>query len=160
VTERLASLFIEENLRDREILALGTDQFLDAQVEDARRRLIEIGNTLAERRAAGNDALPDTAVIKLEYDTMSTVFKDLLTKREAAKTAANLERRQIGEQFRLLDPARLPERPFMPNRLFMMLVGAIAGLCLGLTMMLSGWGRRSRRPQETVTVGDTSPLQS
>src|SRR5499426_1305377 len=41
VTERLASLFIEENFRDREVLAEGTNQFLEAQLEDARRRLIE-----------------------------------------------------------------------------------------------------------------------
>ena len=41
VTERLASLFIEENLRDREVLAEGTNQFLEAQLEDARRRLVE-----------------------------------------------------------------------------------------------------------------------
>ena len=37
VTDRLASLFIEENLRDREVLAEGTNQFLEAQLEDARR---------------------------------------------------------------------------------------------------------------------------
>ena len=29
VTERLASLFIDENLRDREVLAEGTNQFLE-----------------------------------------------------------------------------------------------------------------------------------
>ena len=34
------------------------------------------------------------------------------TKREDSKLAANLERRQIGEQFKILDPASLPERPF------------------------------------------------
>ena len=33
VTERLASLFIEENLRDREVLAEDTNQFLDSQLE-------------------------------------------------------------------------------------------------------------------------------
>ena len=48
VTERLASLFIEENLRDREVLAEGTNQFLEAQLEDARRRLIE-----TEKKARG-----------------------------------------------------------------------------------------------------------
>src|SRR5499426_9752 len=41
VTERLASLFIEENLRDREVLAEDTNQFLEAQLEDARHRLLE-----------------------------------------------------------------------------------------------------------------------
>jgi uncharacterized protein involved in exopolysaccharide biosynthesis len=153
VTERLASLFIEENLRDREVLAEGTNQFLKSQIEDARTRLIELGKTLSELRVAGNDTLPDAVVTKLEYDTMSAVFKDLLTKRAAVTIAANLERRQIGEQFKLLDPARLPERSFKPNRRFMTLVGAIAGLCLGLGMMLSGWGRPSGRRQEAVTVG-------
>ena len=41
VTERLASLFVEENLRDREVLAEGANQFLDSQLDDARRRLQE-----------------------------------------------------------------------------------------------------------------------
>src|SRR5262245_53715959 len=41
VTERLASLFIEENLRDRTALAEGTNQFLEAQLSEARNRLIE-----------------------------------------------------------------------------------------------------------------------
>ena len=41
VTERLASLFIEESLRDRAALAEGTNQFLEAQLLDARNRLIE-----------------------------------------------------------------------------------------------------------------------
>src|SRR5262245_16869631 len=40
VTERLASMFIEENLRDRIVLADGTSQFLESQLEDARQRLI------------------------------------------------------------------------------------------------------------------------
>ena len=41
VTERLSSLFIEENLRDREVLAEATNDFLETQLADARRRLIE-----------------------------------------------------------------------------------------------------------------------
>src|SRR4029453_13681092 len=40
VTERLASLFIEENLRDRAVLAEDSYQFLDSQLNDARRRLV------------------------------------------------------------------------------------------------------------------------
>ena len=41
VTERLASLFVEDNLRDREVLTEGTNQFLESQLDDARRRLLE-----------------------------------------------------------------------------------------------------------------------
>ena len=40
VTERLASLFIDESLRDREVLAEGTNQFLSTQLDEARRQLV------------------------------------------------------------------------------------------------------------------------
>ena len=40
VTERLASLYIDESLKDREVLAEGTNQFLETQLQDARQRLI------------------------------------------------------------------------------------------------------------------------
>ena len=40
VAERLGSLFIDENLRDREALAEETSQFLEGQLEDARQRLL------------------------------------------------------------------------------------------------------------------------
>ena len=54
--------------------------------------------------------------------------------------AANLERRQIGEQFRILDPASLPEKPFnQMQRLAFMASGAAVGLVLGLAVIV---GRR------------------
>src|SRR5215471_10752794 len=37
-TEQLASLFIEESIRDRENVAEDTNQFLEAQLSDAKRR--------------------------------------------------------------------------------------------------------------------------
>src|SRR5215813_5175202 len=59
VTERLASLFIEENLRDREVLAEGTNQFLEAQLEDARRRLIETEHKVEEYKKQYDGELPE-----------------------------------------------------------------------------------------------------
>ncbi len=311
VTERLASLFIEENLRDREVLAEGTNQFLEAQLEDARRRLVEtehkveeykkqydgqlpeqreanmqglhntemqlqalvealnrdrdrklvvergiadmeaadattlppapvlasakdadglpIGATAAQQLEAAQAALqqmqmqkkdthPDVqrqkrliadlqkkadaealarpvsapaspaellrknrlaearaelqkldkqiadrtdAEQKLrasmgiyqkrieeapardaelteltrDYRTLQTMYTSLLAKKEDSKVAANLERRQIGEQFKILDPARLPERPSSPNRRQLQLVAI--GLAVGLGMSLA-----------------------
>ena len=46
-----------------------------------------------------------------------------------------LERRQIGEQFNLLDAARLPERPFSPNRILISLFGILGGLAVGLGLI-------------------------
>ena len=47
-----------------------------------------------------------------DYSTMQAAYTNLLVKREDAMLAANLERRQIGEQFKLLDTASMPERPY------------------------------------------------
>ena len=46
--------------------------------------------------------------------------------------AVNLERKQEGEQFVVLDPANLPDRPSYPNRPLFALGGLGGGLGLGL----------------------------
>jgi polysaccharide chain length determinant protein (PEP-CTERM system associated) len=70
-----------------------------------------------------------------DYGTLQTAYMSLLTKREDSKIAANLERRQIGEQFKILDPASLPEKPFnQTQRIGLIASGAVAGLGLGLLL--------------------------
>ena len=70
-----------------------------------------------------------------DYATLDSAYKSLLAKREDSKVAANLERRQIGEQFKVLDPARVPERPFSPNRLRINLMVSLAGLAFGIGLV-------------------------
>ncbi len=67
-----------------------------------------------------------------DYATLQASYQDLLSKRESSVVAANLERRQIGEQFRVIDPARAPEIPISPNRLMINAIGAALGLLFGL----------------------------
>jgi polysaccharide chain length determinant protein (PEP-CTERM system associated) len=70
-----------------------------------------------------------------DYTTLQTMYTNLLAKKEDSKIAANLERRQIGEQFKLLDPARMPERPFSPDRHQINMMGIAAGLGIGLALI-------------------------
>jgi polysaccharide chain length determinant protein (PEP-CTERM system associated) len=67
-----------------------------------------------------------------DYATLQAGYQSLLAKREDSVVAANLERRQIGEQFRVLDPARVPQLPASPNRPLFFIIGAVLGLALGL----------------------------
>jgi capsular polysaccharide biosynthesis protein len=59
----------------------------------------------------------------------------MLAKREASNMAVNLSNRQIGEQFTLLDSARLPQKPSSPNRLMINGLGMAGGLALGLALV-------------------------
>lgn len=58
-----------------------------------------------------------------DYETTRDMFRSLLSKRGEAGIASDLERGQKGERFRVIDPARIPERPAGPNRLRLLLVG-------------------------------------
>ncbi len=46
--------------------------------------------------------------------------------------ATSLERRQQGEQFRIIDPPSLPDKPLAPNHFRLSLVGFALGIGLGL----------------------------
>src|SRR4029450_5679435 len=58
VTARLAQLFIDESLRDREVYTQGTSQFIDSQLEETRQRLIEHEKKLEEYRRMHVGELP------------------------------------------------------------------------------------------------------
>ena len=85
-----------------------------------------------------------------DYDVLKKTYDSLLTKREESQLAANLERRQIGEQFRILDPASLPERAAnQSTRLGFSFAPAVIGLLCGV--LLAGFleYRDSSFSQET-----------
>ncbi|MCA1560492.1 MAG: hypothetical protein LC804_09580, partial [Acidobacteria bacterium] len=70
-----------------------------------------------------------------DYTTLQTLYTNLLAKKEESQISANLERRQSGEQFKLVDPARLPEKPISPNRPLINLFGIACGLGLGVALI-------------------------
>jgi polysaccharide chain length determinant protein (PEP-CTERM system associated) len=74
----------------------------------------------------------ELASLMRDYDTLQGLYRSLLTKREDSKVAENLERRQVGEQFKIIDAPRMPETPFWPDRQQIDLIGAVAGLALGI----------------------------
>jgi polysaccharide chain length determinant protein (PEP-CTERM system associated) len=113
-------------------------QNVDRQItykEGEERRLRTVIATYQARVDAAPKRESELIELTRDYTTLQQLYTSLLAKREDSKIAANLERRQAGEQFRVLDPARIPERPFSPNRTRMNLMGAVAGLALGLGLV-------------------------
>jgi polysaccharide chain length determinant protein (PEP-CTERM system associated) len=66
------------------------------------------------------------------YQTALDSYNELQKKRDESAMSAELERKQQGEQFRVLDPANLPDKPSFPNRLLFAAGGLGGGLALGL----------------------------
>jgi succinoglycan biosynthesis transport protein ExoP len=118
---------------------------VNAQIADIDRELTEkqqqerqLKGVIAEYQAKV-DVLPtrESELVELtrDYATLQTAYQTLLARREDSKMAASLERQNIGQQYKVLDPARVPERPFSPNRLLIDLGGAGGGLLLGLMLV-------------------------
>jgi polysaccharide chain length determinant protein (PEP-CTERM system associated) len=71
-----------------------------------------------------------------DYQTALAFYNDLLIKRDQSSMANDLERRQQGEQFQVLDPANLPDKPSFPNKQLFALGGFGAGLGAAISLVL------------------------
>jgi polysaccharide chain length determinant protein (PEP-CTERM system associated) len=128
---------LQRQARLREMLA--ERDALPRRIAQKEKDLARLRDTLGmyQSRIAAVPAR-ETELVELtrDYETLRLGYTNLLAKSENARMSANLERRQIGEQFRVLDPARLPERPISPNRVQINTMGAMGGLALGLALVL------------------------
>jgi len=70
-----------------------------------------------------------------EFNNLNDTYQVLIKKNAEAQQAENLERRQKGEQFRIIDPARVPVKPFKPDINKVMAIGLALGFGLGLGMV-------------------------
>jgi polysaccharide chain length determinant protein (PEP-CTERM system associated) len=71
-----------------------------------------------------------------EHETALQFYNSLLAKMSDSSMATDLERRQQGEQFQVLDAANLPDQPTFPNPLMFVGGGFAAGLVLGLFLTI------------------------
>jgi uncharacterized protein involved in exopolysaccharide biosynthesis len=74
--------------------------------------------------------------LQRRYENVSASYKDFSARRQQAAVQANLERKQLGEQFRILETAFEAPRPTSPNRLLILLVGVLLGVGLGAAVGL------------------------
>jgi succinoglycan biosynthesis transport protein ExoP len=86
------------------------------------------------------DAIPlreqEITALERDYEISKAHYSQLLEKHLSAQTATQLEVRQKGEKFEILDPAVPAERPSKPNRMLINFAGSLGGLVLGLLLAL------------------------
>jgi uncharacterized protein involved in exopolysaccharide biosynthesis len=139
VSAEAADVNPTETARRRRLAELKLEmQLLDHQTEekqnDQRRLRAQIGSYQTRVEAAPTRESEMTELTR-DYQTLQQMYTSLLSKKEESTIAANLERRQIGEQFKLLDPARVAQKPYSPNRPRLTLIGMAAGLVIGVLLV-------------------------
>lgn len=100
-------------------------------LKDRSRKLTEHIRAFEHRVEQTPSREQDLMILMRDYDNMQKNYQALLDKRLNAHVAENLEKRQKGEQFRVLDPANVPQNPDKPNRMLILFGGLAAGCGLG-----------------------------
>jgi polysaccharide chain length determinant protein (PEP-CTERM system associated) len=70
--------------------------------------------------------------ITRNYNITLAKYQDLLRKSLDSELSENMEKKQKGEQFQLIDRANLPQLPVAPNRPRIVILGVVLGLGAGL----------------------------
>jgi len=123
--KKIADYKLEEEFQDKQIAA--------AQAEI--KRLKGISSDYEQRIAQVPNRESELTELMRDYATVTAQYNSLESRKEEADLAASLERRQIGEQFKLLDAARVPEKPISPNRPMLNALGMLIGLAIGLGLV-------------------------
>jgi protein tyrosine kinase modulator len=108
---------------------------LEIQNFEKRERVLEGQISAYQTRL---NLTPETeqelADISRGYDESKADYDSLLKKQSQSQLATSLEKRQQGEQFRILDPPSLPDKPSAPNHLLVSLGGLALGIILGFSL--------------------------
>jgi polysaccharide biosynthesis transport protein len=116
-----------------------------------RQRKLQEDKKTHERRVENAPSVEQELLILLrDYDNMKNNYRSLLDKRLNAMVAENLEKRQKGGQFRIIDPPNFPRVPERPNQPRIMVFGLLFGCALGVGMAVlqEQLNPRFRRPED------------
>jgi polysaccharide chain length determinant protein (PEP-CTERM system associated) len=110
------------------------------EVESLRARRADLDRKAAEYQARVEQAPrgeQELAGLTRDFQRLNENYLALLSKKLDTQMAAKLEQRWMGDHFKVLDPASLPEAPFYPNRLLFLLGGVLAGLAAGVGLAVA-----------------------
>ncbi len=126
---------------------------IDAEIRSLQERRDKVTNLIREyQQRVENTFANEQNELSLtrDYQMSQQNYQSLLKKKLDAKLSENLEKQQQGEQFRILDPANLPIRPYSPDRSKIILLGSVlsGGVGAGLALLLEYFQAVFRKPED------------
>ncbi|HZP64092.1 MAG TPA: Wzz/FepE/Etk N-terminal domain-containing protein [Terriglobales bacterium] len=132
------------------------------QLNQDQKRLQQQINSYQSRVALSPAVEEQYKQLTRDYDTAQKIYNDLLSKKSESEMATEMERRQQGEQMRLLNPANLPDAPSFPVR-WQFAVGGLGGglaIGMGLALWLELRDKSIRTEQDVIAVMELPMLVS
>ncbi|MGE5304032.1 MAG: XrtA system polysaccharide chain length determinant [Alphaproteobacteria bacterium] len=108
---------------------------IDAEIQNLRSQHERLRSQIGTIQARiDNTSINGIELSKISrgYEITLRKYQDLLAKSLDSELSENMEKKQKGEQFQILDPANYPLKPVRPNRPLIILFGLIAGLAGGV----------------------------
>jgi uncharacterized protein involved in exopolysaccharide biosynthesis len=133
VTERIAGMFIQENLQQADGVAELNTILLDSEIASVRFRLAALEAQLEGRRA---QKIKLSRADLIPFEVLQARYRSLLVKREDVRSAAALQRGAFGEQYQIVEGARVPDHPVGPSRPGVNATGTLAGLTIAVAATL------------------------
>jgi polysaccharide biosynthesis transport protein len=114
---------------------------LDKNIQKKNAERDAIVKSIADYQAR-MDQLPvreqEMAELSRDYEMSKDNYKSLLDKKLDAGMASDMERRQQGERFTMIDPPRVPEKPIRPKRALLTALGCALSLGFALAVPIAG----------------------
>ncbi|MCF8063246.1 MAG: hypothetical protein K9M82_12065 [Deltaproteobacteria bacterium] len=107
---------------------------INYEIQDIRREIAKTREKidLYQSRVEETPRLEQELItLKRDYNNLKGLHDSLLNRKLEAEIAVSMEKKQKGEQFRILDPARRPEIPVEPDIRRVFLLTIILGLGIG-----------------------------
>jgi len=171
ICNAMTSLIVDENLRSRAEVVQGITEFLNRELEEAKRTLDEqdakiaafkkqyMGKVPTDTRGAMSPSIEEQyKLLTRDNDTNEAFYKELLVKKHAAELGAHMENQQLGEQMHIVAAADLPDAPDFPNRPLLALGGLGAGLILGIVRVLLPIRTDKTERQTSILHSDSAVL--
>ena len=147
--ERIADLEKEPEapIRNRQIEDMKREiKTLEGEISDIQKQ-IKIYEVRVEETPKREQELLS---LRRDYDNINENYNSLLARKLEAELAVNLEKKQQGEQFRIIDPARVPEKPSGADmkKIFLLFIAAGLGIGGGLVFLLEYLDSSFRKPDD------------
>jgi polysaccharide chain length determinant protein (PEP-CTERM system associated) len=117
------------------------DPLLKRQFNDTELEIVSLKDEIKKTRVQIKEyqrKIEDTPkreqellLLNRNYDNLKALYNSLLTRKLEAEISVSMEKKQKGEQFKVIDPAKVPTRPIKPDTRKVFLLALLFGIGLG-----------------------------